>query len=442
MSLYACLRTGAFSCVFITVFWLSPGLSAGRSDTGYSQEELGLQPSGRPAIVPEIQVAVDGENHPITAQGSSHDDKEHGHEQVEEDHHATEDEQHADENDEHAGENGVQLSEEQRRNAGIVVEVITLQSVQGEVEAPGEIHLNRYATHQVAPRIDAQVITRHARLGDQVKTGDPLVTLSSVAMSEAQGQLLTTENEWQRLKKMGLGVVSERIYRDAHIAVQLARASLLAYGMTEAQVNELANGNNVDQANGEFDLLAPSSGTVIRDDFISGQMVQTGSVLFQITDESHLWVEARLDPTKASHVRTGDPARVLAAGTWFTGKVIQVHHALDETTRTIAIRLEIANPDDKLHPGQFVTVNIQSGEMKQKGLILPLEAVLRSADGDWQVFVEHEPGKFEPQEVEVVRELRGQMQVTGFEPGSRIVTRGAFFVQSELSKSGFAVHNH
>jgi hypothetical protein len=75
-------------------------------------------------------------------------------------------------------------------------------------------------------------------------------------------------------------------------------------------------------------------------------------------------------------------------------------------------------------------------------MVLPLNALLRSADGDWQVFVEHEPGEFEPKEVEIVRHMGGRVQIEGLESGSRVVTQGAFFVQSELAKSGFAVHNH
>jgi hypothetical protein len=104
--------------------------------------------------------------------------------------------------------------------------------------------------------------------------------------------------------------------------------------------------------------------------------------------------------------------------------------------------LEVSNPNDRLHTGQFVTARIQNGRSEERGMVLPLNALLRSADGDWQVFVEHEPGEFEPKEVEIVRHMGGRVQIEGLESGSRVVTQGAFFVQSELAKSGFAVHNH
>ncbi|MDX2457865.1 MAG: efflux RND transporter periplasmic adaptor subunit, partial [Gammaproteobacteria bacterium] len=75
-------------------------------------------------------------------------------------------------------------------------------------------------------------------------------------------------------------------------------------------------------------------------------------------------------------------------------------------------------------------------------LAVPNDAVLRSMDGDWQVFVEHEDGEFEPREVEVIRTTAAFAVIGGVETGTRVVTQGAFFMQSELAKSGFDIHNH
>jgi len=187
--------------------------------------------------------------------------------------------------------------------------------------------------------------------------------------------------------------------------------------------------------------LPPQDGTVIKDDFIVGQMIPPGDLLFKITDESSIWVEARVNPNVMRLVRIGSPVRISYNGEWISGKVIQIHHALDETTRTMAVRLEIPNPGDHLHPGQFVTARIQVGNSKP-AISLPVDAVMRSPDGDWQVFVENAPGEYEPREVRIVRNIPGLAVIEGLAPGTRVVTRGAFFVQSELAKSGFEVHNH
>ncbi len=349
-----------------------------------------------------------------------------------------------DDHDEHGHEeeNRIHLSEKQRRSAGIRVEKLTLRPIPTEIEAPGEILLNAYASSQVTPRIEAQVIKRHIHLGSPVSVGEPLVTLSSVSMAEGQGALLVAAQEWRRVKKLGKKVVSERRYLEAQVAFQQARSKLLAYGLTTGQTDRLVKGNAIRQADGRFTLLSHQAGTVIRDDFIIGQMIEPGERLFKITDESRLWVQARINPESVPHINMGAPARVLAGTEWIEGKVIQVHHALDETTRTLAVRLEIPNPADRLHPGQFVTARIKTGESGQSALTLPLDAVMRSPDGDWQVFVEEEPGEFEPKEIELLRQLPGLAVISGLKPGTRVVTRGAFFVQSELAKSGFEVHNH
>lgn len=341
----------------------------------------------------------------------------------------------------HEEEDRVHLNDEQRRSAGIVVEVLTFRPVPTEIEAPGEIRFNAYASSQVTSRIEAQVVQRHARLGEHVVVGQPLVTLTSVSMAEAQGELMVVGKEWQRVKKLGGKVVSERRYLETQVAFQQARAKLLAYGMTAKQIERLIGDKNTGQADGRFVLLSPQNGTVIRDDFIVGQMVEPGERLFDITDESKLWVEARINPEFVSQLDIGAPARVLAGETWIDGKVIQVYHSLDETTRTLAVRLEVPNPGDRLHPGQFVTARIQTGRPGEAALTLPLDAVLLTPDGG-RVFVEEEPGQFVSKEVEVVRQLPGLVIIDGLEPGIGVVTQGAFFVQSELAKSSFEIHSH
>ena len=384
----------------------------------------------------ETQIETEHEeNHEDEKDHESHDD--HGDEEDHDEH-----SDHADEKGEHDEESKVHLSSEQLLAAGIVVNTLTTQNVSSEISAPGEIRLNAYATSQVTPRIQAQVLQRHANMGDHVSQGMPLVTLSSVSVAEVQGELLIAGKEWQRVRKLGKKVVSDKRYLEAQIAYQQSQAKLAAYGMTEAQIKKLVNQRNITRANGRFELLATQDGTVINDDFVLGQMVEPGDVLFQITDESKLWVEVRIKPEYITTIRTGAVARIRVEDAWIKGKVIQVHHALDEITRTLAVRLEIANPQDNLHPGQFVMANIQSTGSNQQALLLPQDAVLRSPDGDWQVFVEEEPGEYEPKEVDVIRQISGQVVIEGLEPGVRVVTSGAFFVQSEMAKSGFDVHNH
>ena len=336
---------------------------------------------------------------------------------------------------------GLRLSAAQRAAAGIRSEKIEIRDIAETITAPGEIRLNQYRTSQVTSRISAQVIERHARLGDRVKKGDPLVTLSSVALAEAQGQLLVADREWRRARKLGRKIISDKRYTMSQVNRQQAYAKVLAYGMTRSQVNRLLNSKIPALASGQFILLSPQDGTIIKDDFIIGEMIPPGRSLFEISDESVLWVEARFTPAQLSKVRKGASALVKSGSLQYPGKLIQLHHALDETTRTLAVRIAVDNPDDRLHAGTFVETSITS-ETTRKALVVPTDAVLRSPDGDWEVFLEQDDGRIVPHEVEIVDTTDGLSVIRGITPGTRVITRGAFFVQSEIAKSGFEIHNH
>ncbi|MDQ6977339.1 MAG: efflux RND transporter periplasmic adaptor subunit, partial [Ghiorsea sp.] len=121
---------------------------------------------------------------------------------------------------------------------------------------------------------------------------------------------------------------------------------------------------------------------------------------------------------------------------------INVYHQLDTITRTVGVRLQVQNPHDVLHPGMFVTAEIESGRGDVEVLLLPEEAVQRQGS-ELIVFIEEEPGHFERREVEVGKTSLGLVPILkGIKEGENVVVKGAFVLASELAKSGFAVHNH
>ncbi len=396
------------------------------------------------------------------AEDSKHDD--HDAEDSEHDDHDDEDSKHDDHDDEEDGEDSehghgheeeedggheeggaaeVDLSPENMEAAGILVEPLTLQNLEDEVKAPGEVKLNSYLSSKVTPRIEAQIVSRQAKLGDIVKKGQPLVTLSSVEMAEAIGELLVAHKEWQRVKQLGASAVSAKRYSEAKIADQQALAKVMAYGMTEAQVKVLHEKGSGGSP-GTFQLVAPQGGTIVSDEFIEGELIEPGRVLFNIVNEDSLWVETRLSPELSKSVEVGAGARIHVPGNgWLQGSVIQKHHLLDEETRTIGVRIAVDNEEDRLHPGMYVDTRIQSGN-GEKYLAVPTASVLRSPDGDWVVFVESEnrAGEFKPVEIKALNTIEDYTVIKGLPEGTRLVTEGAFFVQSELAKSGFEVHNH
>jgi cobalt-zinc-cadmium efflux system membrane fusion protein len=340
---------------------------------------------------------------------------------------------HADE--EHAEEagTGLQLDPAAREEAGIVVAPAAIRPMRETVQVPGEVTANAYRSAKITPRISAQIVARKVTLGDVVAEGQPLVTLSSVEVAEAQGALLVAEQEWQRVQELGREVVSESRYVQAQVAHQQAHARLLAYGMSEAEIETLKKKADTTRATGRFDLVAPQAGRVIFDDFVIGDFIEPGRVLFELSDESELWVEASLAPGDAAHIRQGAEVDILHDSMRLPGKVLQVHHRLDEATRRQSVRITVDNSEDLLHPGEFVEVSLPVGSGKPT-LAVPAAAVVL-VDGGPTVFRLHE-GTFEPVGLETGEPTGDWVPVlAGVEEGDVIAVEGAFHLKSLLLKS-------
>ncbi len=334
----------------------------------------------------------------------------------------------------HDEENPLAMDAERRRALGIVDEAVGPQPLADMVQAPAEVVVNTYRSAVVTPRIPAQVVARHARLGERVTAGARLVTLSSVDMARAQADLMEADREWRRVRKLGRQAVSDKRYVAAQLARQLALAAVRAYGMSEAEVQRLLAAGDARLATGRFDLLSPRAGTVIRDDFTLGELIEPGRPLFEVTDESTLWVEARLRPEQAATVTVGGTARVSRDGEhWLPGRVIQIHHRVDEATRTLPVRIAVENPGDRLHPGDYVEALVPVSPVQAR-IAVPEQAVVL-LQGSPTVFVV-EGEAIHPRPVETGRTVAGQVEiVAGLAAGERVVTRGAFLLKSLLLKS-------
>lgn len=326
------------------------------------------------------------------------------------------------------------MNAEQRQSMGIVTTLVGSRMLTDEIIAPGEVTINAYRSSQVTSRISSQVIMRHARMGDSVKTGQKLLTLSSVEMAESQGKLLVADREWLRVKKLGRKVVSDQRYIEAQVKRQQAYASVLAYGMTESQINTLLKQGGASKATGDLELLSPQDGTVISDRFVLGQVVEPGQVLMEISDESLLWVEAQINPEDIVGIKPEIPARIHVDGdNWLNGQVVQIHRRIDETTRTLAVRIEVNNEQGLLRPGQFVKTALQISA-GSKVITVPRESVTL-LHGERVVF-KLEGNELSPQLVETGAARGDWIEIkAGLKPGNAIVTKGMFLLKSLLLKS-------
>lgn len=339
---------------------------------------------------------------------------------------------------------GVSFSAEKMALAGIEISAISAKIFASHVYAPGEIKANGYKSYIVSPRTESVVVSRHATLGQHVEKGDALVTLFSESVAEAQAKYRVAYNDWQRNKKLGKETVSESQLLSAETDYIAAYSRLKAFGLTETAIAQIVKGNLLNayvEELGEYTLIAQRAGAVLSDDFSQGQRLSAGDAIMVLADESELWVEARVSPNKQLNLPKGTQAVIEISDQYFVATVIQEAHTIDPKTRTRIVRLAVKNDHDRLHPGMFVNVNF-SFETNVKVMAVPESALMRSSDGDWTVFVEGHPGEFSAVEVILGRSLGRFREISGLAPQTRIVTKGAFFVASEIAKGGFDPHNH
>jgi len=341
------------------------------------------------------------------------------------------DEAEGDGHDEHAeGEEGheeeaspLKLSAEQLDAAGIKFETLAPMTLGEELRAPGEVLENAYGTTLITPSIPGLVVKRHARLGDEVKAGTLLVTLSSVEVAQAQGELQLAEQEWKRVSALGEEAVSGRRYSEARIAVEQARAKARAYGI-----------GGSGGAGGQFTLSAPHDGRITEDEFVVGERVEPGRTLFRLVDESIVWVDAKLTPENAHRIEVGSEATVVAGDARLPGKVTLRAHHTAEATRNAIVRIEVANTGDLLHAGDYVDALLKASGTAAERLAVPTAALVQ-LEGKTVVFQRTADG-VEPVEVQVGSIVGERTEITaGLAAGDSIAVTGAFTLKSRQLKS-------
>jgi cobalt-zinc-cadmium efflux system membrane fusion protein len=340
---------------------------------------------------------------------------------------ATEDE-HSEAAGEHADgtEAPLSMTAAEQATAGLRVETLAPMKLGEVLQAPGEVVDNAYGVTLITPRVAALVVRRHAKLGDEVMSGAALVTLSSVEVAEAQGELRIAEQEWKRVTALGPDAVSGRRYTEAAVAVEQARAKARAYGLAT---------NASGPANGEFTLYAPHAGRLTEDDFVIGQRVEPGVTLFRLVDESTVWVDATLPAEIARRVVVGKEATVVAAGVRLRGRVVQSAHRTAEDTRTAHVRVEVPNDGDQLHAGDFVEVSLATAGSGLDQLAAPTAALVQ-LQGQTVVFRERAAGEFEPVPVKVGAVVGDHTIVTdGVIAGDRIVVAGTYALKARMLKA-------
>jgi RND family efflux transporter MFP subunit len=162
------------------------------------------------------------------------------------------------------------------------------------------------------------------------------------------------------------------------------------------------------------------------------QRVTPDTVLYTVADLSTVWVMADVFEYEAANIHMNQPATLTLAylpGRTFHGRVSYILPQVDPATRTLKVRIEVANPGYTLKPDMYGEVEFQTGGARR--LVVPQSAVLNSGDRQ-TVFVDRGNGYFEPRDVKIGEQMDGRIEIlSGLKAGERIVTSGNFLMDSE-----------
>ena len=339
--------------------------------------------------------------------------------------------------DEHGDEHGegeeaaapIRMDAAAMQAAGIRVATLDATALSEELRAPGEVLDNAYGTTLITPRVDALVVRRHAKLGDEVTDGAPLVTLSSVEVAQAQGALRIAEQDWERVRSLGREAVSGRRYTEAQVTVEQARAAAQAYGIA---------GSSAGKANGEFTLSAPHAGRITEDAFVVGERIEPGRTLFRLVDETIVWVDAKLPAESARRIAVDSPAQIVLGDVRMAGKVVQRAHRTSEDTRNALVRIEVPNEGDRLHGGDYVEVYLDAGDgsADDKPTLAVPTAALVQLEGETVVFRQGTDGTLAPVAVRTGAVVGDRTVVLeGIAVGDSVVVEGAYALKAQILKS-------
>ena len=401
-----------------------------------------------------------GESHAEHSGHDEHEGDEHAHEEHDgtaegEDHtgerHADEGEDHADEGEGGHGEGGEEqvahLSPEALRRSDIRLGTAEAGVLTGALEVPAEVQLNPDRVAHVSPLVDGQLLSVNATLGDEVDRGARLARLRSVDLGLARAELSRTtamrevaqQNLERQRRLRSQGISSERSLLEAQLAYEQANAERAA-ARSRLRVFGVRGGGGPD-----MNLESPIGGLVVERHAAQGENVSPADTLFKIADVSRVWVIGRVYEQQVAQVVEGMEAMLTLnayPGRSWTGTIDYIGATLDETTRTLPVRVEVENPDGLLRPGLFGSLRLVSGEPNDSTVVVPLSAI-QTYENRTVVFVPgDEQGEFIAYPVTVGRESGQQAEVLqGLEPGARVVVDGAFVIKSELMR-GELGHGH
>lgn len=329
--------------------------------------------------------------------------------------------------------------------------VKTFPMPEDEVTAPARIEANpNRVGHAVLPapgRIGRVLV----KLGDAVVAGQPVVTIQSAVVAEAEAGYIEAEASVRQAElalakaDADLARLSDLLEHQA-VAQKEVLAAQTTAALSKASVEQTHSAREHARRRleflglkaGQFDQMvtvtAPISGKVLELNVVGGEFRnEINTPLITIADLSRVWATSEVPESKIRYCRVGGVATldlIAYPGEEFRARVTRIADTVNSDTRTVKVTAEIENRGGRLRPDMFGRFRYAHGAVDTPWT--PDAAVFRMGDRDF-VFREEGTGRFRAMAVELGRRYDGGYAVIkGISPGDRVVTQGAVYLKASL----------
>ena len=323
-----------------------------------------------------------------------------------------------------------------------------MTDVTGTLQVAARVETDARRIARVGSPVAGRILQLKVFEGENVRAGTVLATLHSTNLSDTQVELIRAESQQQlaaaSVKRAELLVDADVIGRaelerrhaeqlQAATEVSSYRTQLKGLGMTDTQIHQLETNRKL---SADYPIVTPRGGTVLKREITIGQVVQPADPAFTIADLSSVWIVANVPEEDAGALHEGLTVNVKVSALpqeKFTGKLSYVSPIVDPATRTVAVRMDLANTGGILKPDELANMTF-TGQAKPK-LTVPNTAVVREDNKDY-VFVQVRSGRYALREVTLGDEENDRRVVQdGITSADHIVLDGAFHLNNQRKQA-------
>ena len=315
-------------------------------------------------------------------------------------------------------ENMMHLTKHEREMINLAIDTAQIETIYETSDFTGIAAIDENNISNTSSRVNGRIEKLFVRNpGEEIKKGQLLYSIYSE-------ELLADENEYLLAVEQQSKYTWQKNTVDA--LVEASRKKLLLWGLSEAQINELAKNGS---ATSSMNFYSDASGILSELRISEGGYVSTGTPLFKIASMQTIWVNAEIYQSEISDLPSPEVEISFEGlpGKIYKGQIIQNPPALELDKKVSSIKISVLNNDGKIKPGMMATASVKREQ--KEALVIPKSALVLGKM--ISVWIETQPGMYESRMVETGIENKTQVEIlSGLKEGERVVSSGSYLLNS------------